>query len=293
VAVTDYAVVVPTLGRPSLRALLVSLAKAQGPVPRQVVLVDDRPGGGPLPPAPAGLAGVVSVVRGVARGPAAARNAGWRAVDPAVPWVVFLDDDVTVTREWRRQLARDLDQPGDVGGVAARVTVPLPADRRPTDWERSAAGLADAAWITADMAYRRELLEQVGGFDERFPRAYREDADLALRVQRAGARLVRGCRETVHPVRPADRWVSVRVQAGNADDPLMRRLHGGGWRAAAQVERGQRRSHVAVTAAGLAAALSALAGRPRLAAKRNGLKMRAWMFGCSAAARRANSRDGA
>ena len=42
------------------------------------------------------------------------------------------------------------------------------------------------------MAYRRAALESVHGFDERFPRAYREDADLAVRVRRAGWRLTRG-----------------------------------------------------------------------------------------------------
>jgi hypothetical protein len=77
------------------------------------------------------------------------------------------------------------------------------------------------------MAYRRSALEAVGGFDERFPRAYREDADLALRMARRGWRLVRGERRTVHPVRPdADLWTSVRRQAGNADDRLMDVLHG-------------------------------------------------------------------
>ena len=38
------------------------------------------------------------------------------------------------------------------------------------------------------MAYRRSVLQEVGGLDERFPRAYREDADLGLRVVRAGYR---------------------------------------------------------------------------------------------------------
>src|SRR5918994_206231 len=51
-----------------------------------------------------------------------------------------------------------------------------------------------------------------------------------LRVVGTGARLVRGRRWITHPVRPVDRWVSVRVQAGNADDVLMRRLHGPDWR---------------------------------------------------------------
>jgi predicted NodU family carbamoyl transferase len=34
----------------------------------------------------------------------------------------------------------------------------------------------------------------------------------------------------VHPVRPANRWVSVCTQRGNADDELMRALHGPRWR---------------------------------------------------------------
>ncbi len=59
----------------------------------------------------------------------------------------------------------------------------------PTDAERNTAGLAAARWITADMAFRRSALEAVGGFDERFPRAYRVDADLALRLTTAGYRL--------------------------------------------------------------------------------------------------------
>jgi hypothetical protein len=36
------------------------------------------------------------------------------------------------------------------------------------------------------MTYRRAALTEAGGFDERFPRAYREDADLALRVRDHG-----------------------------------------------------------------------------------------------------------
>jgi histidinol-phosphate phosphatase family protein len=110
------------------------------------------------------------------------------------------------------------------------------------------------------------VLAQVGGFDERFPRAYREDADLALRVLDSGFRLVRGTRRTAHPVRPADRWVSVRMQAGNASDPLMRALHGPDWRARAEAPRGRRPWHLAVTACAATALAAAAARRPRAAA---------------------------
>src|SRR5918996_781044 len=108
---------------------------------------------------------------------------------------------------------------------------------------------ARSSWIAADLAYRRAALAAVGGFDERFPRAFREDSDLALRIMDTGGRLVRGRRWITHPVRPVDRWVSARVQAGNADDVLMRRLHGRGWRERADAPLGRRPGHLAVTAA--------------------------------------------
>ncbi len=249
-------VVIPTVGRPSLARLLETLAA--DPPPGRVLVVRD---GGPPPPAVDGLA--YEVVDGPGRGPAAARNAGWRA--SGSEWVAFLDDDVVPEPGWAPALADDLRAlPADVGGSQGRIRVPLPADRAPTDWERNVAGLETARWATADMAYRRTVLEELGGFDERFPRAYREDADLALRAERAGYRLVRGRRAVTHPVGPASRWVSLRLQAGNADDPLMGALHGERWRR--ERPPGRRPRHLAVTAAGVAGFLGLAAGRRRLAA---------------------------
>lgn len=262
-----YSVVVPTVGRPSLAGLLAALAAAEGPAPAVVVVVDDRR----APTAPLDLGGLadwdrLQVVPGDGRGPAAARNVGWRAT--ATPWVAFLDDDVLAPADWPRRLAADLDGlPARVAGSQGRVRVPLPAGRRPTDAERGTAGLERAWWATADMAYRRSVLVRVGGFDERFRRAYREDAELALRVLDAGGELVRGEREVTHPVRPAPWWASVAAQAGNADDALMRRLHGRGWRERAGAPAGRLRRHLAVTGAGalalagLARATSARLGR--------------------------------
>lgn len=258
-------VVVPTVGRPSLAGVLTALATGERPaVPFEVLIVDDRPGPVGELPVPAALAGVTKILTGPAAGPAAARNTGWRAAGHE--WVAFLDDDVLPGPDWLVRLAADVAAvPSAVGGVQGRVAVPLPPDRRPTDWERVTAGLADGAWITADMAYRRAALAAVDGFDERFPRAFREDAELAHRVRSAGWELTRGSRGVTHPVRPESRWISVRTQRGNADDALLRRLYGPQWRAVLGVPPGRRRRHLAVTGAGAAAlacaAVAATTGR--------------------------------
>jgi HAD superfamily hydrolase (TIGR01662 family) len=62
----------------------------------------------------------------------------------------------------------------------------------------------------------------------------------------------------VHPVGPAPASISVTKQAGNADDVLMRRLHGRRWRERAGVPRGRRGRHLATVAAGLGAVVAAL-----------------------------------
>ena len=252
----SYAVVVPTIGRPSLEVLLTQLVSgiecyntvphSRGPA--EIVLVDDRAlGCGRALRAP-DMGAPVRVLRTGGRGPAAARNAGWRAV--GTEWVAFLDDDVVPGPEWPAQLEQDLrGLTPDVGASQGRIEVPLPTNRRPTDLERGTAGLASARWITADMAYRRAALQRVGGFDERFGRAYREDADLALRVIAAGYRIVEGRRRTVHPVRPSGPLASVRAQRGNADDALMRRRHGSGWRQRIGDGPGRLRRHGLTTAA--------------------------------------------
>ncbi|MGW0288349.1 glycosyltransferase family 2 protein [Streptomyces tuirus] len=266
---TSYAVVIPTLVRDTLADCLAALAAATGPRPEQIVLVDDRPD--PEPDRlehPLSVLGDLrertTVLDGSGRGPAAARNTGLRAV--TTPWTVFLDDDVQVGPHWCGQLAEDLAEAApDVAGVQGVIAVPLPGGRRPTDWERGTAGLAQSHWITADMAYRTEALKHVGGFDERFRRAFREDADLALRVLDAGWRIRQGRRTTRHPVRPASRWASVRQQRGNADDALMAHLHGPDWWDKAVAPRGRIRTHAAITTAGVAACALAATGHGRAA----------------------------
>ncbi len=264
----DYTIVIPTLGRDNLYTLLTALEATGEPRPARIIVADDRPGGDAL--RLPGLTPPVEVVRSGGRGPAAARNAGWRRA--TTEWIAFLDDDVLVGPEWSRMLADDLLALGsDVAASQARLRVPLPPDRRPTDDERGTAGLETARWITADMAYRRTALLEAGGFDERFPRAYREDSDLALRVAKAGRLIVEGERVTTHPAKRSGPLASLRAQRGNADDALMRHKHGVLWRQQTGAGHGLLGRHALTTASAFGAAALFALGRRKSAMAAAGL----------------------
>jgi len=253
----SYAVVIPTIGRAGLAELVATVDS--DPAPSCIVVADDRRDAVPELDLPETSAPLI-VVRTHGGGPAAARNAGWHAAD--AEWIAFLDDDVRVPLDWCQRLVRDLSAASDqVVASQARLYVPEPPERRPSDGERRTLALRDALWITADMAYRRAALVETGGFDERFPRAFREDADLALRTVRLGYAITWGERVTPHPLASPTSWrSSLTVQAGNADNALLRAKYGRRWRLLIGTTQGRTGRHLVTTAAATAA-LAALASR--------------------------------
>jgi glycosyltransferase involved in cell wall biosynthesis len=150
-------------------------------------------------------------------GPAAARNAGWLA---ARGWIIaFTDDDCVPDPRWLAEGLASFQTP-DVAAVAGRVVVPIP--ERPTDYERDAAGLACAEFVTANCFIRREVLELIGGFDERYAVAWREDSDLQFTLLERGLRIVRSPEAVVvHPVRPAPWGVCLRQQRKSQFNALL------------------------------------------------------------------------
>jgi glycosyltransferase involved in cell wall biosynthesis len=106
-------------------------------------------------------------------GPAAARNFGLEQA--AGRLIVFLDDDVVPGPTWGDDLTLDLSAATErTAGITARIVVPLPADRRPTEWERNTAGLAGARWITADTP------QELRAFTDAYPARMARDAANAL-----------------------------------------------------------------------------------------------------------------
>jgi GT2 family glycosyltransferase len=122
------------------------------------------------------------------RGAAAARNTGWRAA--RAPLVAFTDDDCRPETGWLEAgLATHRAHPEAL--VQGR-TRPEPADEPKLDRPRARSLRVDRLgpfFQTCNVFYPRELLERVGGFDERVV-VGAEDVDLAFRALDAGASAV-------------------------------------------------------------------------------------------------------
>lgn len=154
-------------------------------------------------------------------GPAAARNAGWRAARGEI--IAFTDDDCIPAQDWLSAALTAICDPA-IDGVSGRIIVPLPAVA--TDYERSVAGLEHAPFATANCLYRRDALLSVGGFDERYTTAWREDSDLHFSLLQQGRRCISHPQAVViHPVRPASWGVSLRLQRNNLFNALLYKKH--------------------------------------------------------------------
>jgi GT2 family glycosyltransferase len=196
----QVSVVVPTCGRPELLGrCLAALERQMLPRERyEIIVVEDK----------------------LREGPAAARNRGWRMA--RAPIVAFTDDDTEPDADWLRCGLAAFE--AGVAAVTGRVRMPVP--ERPTDYERDAQGLERAEFVTANCFVKKAVLERIGGFDERFRLAWREDSDLHFKLLRAGARIVREPRAlVVHPVRPASWGVSLSQQKKVIYDALLFKKH--------------------------------------------------------------------
>lgn len=151
------------------------------------------------------------------KGPAAARNIGWRLARGEI--IAFTDDDCLPEPDWLKEGVAALGQGNDV--VTGQVVVPVYAP--PTDYQKNVSKLmTHAEFLTANCFVRRCALEACGGFDERFTMAWREDSDLQFRLMELTYKLGRapGAR-VLHPARPAPWGVSLKEQRKSMFNALL------------------------------------------------------------------------
>jgi glycosyltransferase involved in cell wall biosynthesis len=226
-------VVIPTFRRPDLlsRCLEAVCAQSLAPDAYEVIVADDGHSDETRTLVERFDARDGPAVRYVrpqgGRGPAVARNAGWRAARADL--IAFTDDDTVPASDWLAAGERDLE-PG-WSALCGRVVVPRRigsdgAALPPTDHELMTRGLESAEFVTANAFVRRSALLAVSGFDERFRRAWREDSDLQFRLQREAGPVGRSVDAVVeHPVRPEAWGVSLRQQKNVFFDALLYKKH--------------------------------------------------------------------
>jgi cellulose synthase/poly-beta-1,6-N-acetylglucosamine synthase-like glycosyltransferase len=129
-------------------------------------------------------------------GPGVSRNIGWKRGSGR--YVAFIDDDCLAERNWVESLQRVFSE-NEIGGIEGGITTTdengETIDFNPPNrfrWNR---------FKTANLAVRRDVLEEIGGFDERY-HMHREDTDLAWRVIDAGFKMVWAPQCIVHHPEP-------------------------------------------------------------------------------------------
>ncbi|MCG2685869.1 glycosyltransferase [Candidatus Parcubacteria bacterium] len=194
-----FSVIVATYRRPEkLQWCLEALAGQDFPKEDyEIIVVEDEKGG-------AGQA-VVEVAKAQFKGvrylnqdhcgPGAARNSGIAGAKGEV--IVFTDDDCVVPEDWLKRIADGFKRFPKAAGVGGYMEAPAAVLKRNIFAQYESyvtrrvygagkkeilGGFEVPTGGTNNIAYRKKVLEEIGGFDESFPVAAGEDADLKKRI---------------------------------------------------------------------------------------------------------------
>ncbi len=126
-------------------------------------------------------------------GPAAARNAGWKAASGRI--ICFTDSDCVPEKDWVSKIANKYtsEDIGAVGGsydIQNKQSLLAKCIHEEIVQKHSVTSEQTNYLGSFNVSYRKTVLEKVGGFDTSFKQASGEDNDLAYRVKKAGYNLI-------------------------------------------------------------------------------------------------------
>jgi len=201
----EVSVVIPTYNRSALlRDAVNSVLGQDTRIPFEIIIVDNN-----------SQDDTADVVRSITdprvryvlereQGNAHARNRG--VVEATADVIAFIDDDVTVASDWLTSLKQALDSRPDLSFVGGKVLPqwdgPPPSWLTPEHWaplavldygpdELIIAGNSPRGLLTANIAFRRSVFDEVGTFSPHLQRVKNfigsmEDTEFLMRVCRRG-----------------------------------------------------------------------------------------------------------
>lgn len=192
----DFSVIVATFNRRELALRLVNALANQTLTQDsfEVVVVDDGSQDGTAAVLESLGYPWLKVLTQANRGPAAARNLALRYARGT--WIAMTDDDTLPCPDWLEQLRQATRQNPTWIGVEGRTFCPDPDPLG--HWVENLRG---RQYITANIAYRRDILVALGGLDESFPHPKCEDTELAWRCLQHGTIGFWPAMEISHPNR--------------------------------------------------------------------------------------------
>ncbi len=136
------------------------------------------------------------------------KNCNHAAAEAKGRYIFFLNNDTNVQRDWLSSLVRLMDSDSGIGMAGSKLVYPdgklqeaggiLWNDGSAWNYGRGKNPespeynyVKDTDYISgAAIMIRKELWQEIGGFDERYAPAYCEDSDLAFEVRKHGYRVV-------------------------------------------------------------------------------------------------------
>lgn len=157
------------------------------------------------------------------RGPAAARNAGWKIAKGEL--IIFTDDDCIPLFCWVENFIKSYRRINKTE-IAFTGKIKVPIDERPTDHAKNTARLENADFVTANCACSKIALKKINGFDEDFTMAWREDSALEFDLFEENIPIKKVDEAViVHPVRKAPWGISIKEQKKSMFNPLLYKKH--------------------------------------------------------------------